>query len=142
MEKINDALKADPNGDDLRVKMQYQDKLKKLFVENKVNPLRALSLPIIQLPIFIVIFMSLKDMGNKFPGFSSGGALWFTDLSVPDPYFILPVLNAVSFLTMVEIGADGMQTPQQAKMKMVMRGLALLMVPLTYNMPQVRIFSK
>ena len=137
MERINDAMKADPNADDLRVKMQYQDKLKRLFVENKVNPLRALSLPIIQLPVFMVIFLSLRDMGNKFPGFSTGGALWFTDLASPDPYLILPILNAASFWMMIEIGADGMQTPQQNQMKLIMRGLALCMVPLTYAMPQV-----
>lgn len=39
-----------------------------------------------------------------------GGALWFTDLTVADPYYLLPIAASGVFLLTVELGAaDGMQ---------------------------------
>ena len=41
-----------------------------------------------------------------------GGALWFTDLTVADPYYLLPIAASGIFLLTVELGAaDGMQVP-------------------------------
>jgi len=62
--------------------------------------------------------------------------LWFTDLAAADSTMILPVMNAVSFLLMIELGADGMASSDQDKFKWVMRGLAFVMTPLTMTMPQ------
>jgi hypothetical protein len=33
-----------------------------------------------------------------------GGVLWFTDLTVPDPFYLLPILTASTLLTIVEVG--------------------------------------
>ena len=72
-----------------------------------------------------------------------GGALWFTDLTVADPTYALPILCSLSFLATVELGAaDGMQgqPPETLKrMKMMMRILAIVIVPFTASMPAVRI---
>lgn len=39
-----------------------------------------------------------------------GGALWFTDLTIADPYYLLPIAASGVFLLTVELGAaDGMQ---------------------------------
>jgi len=62
--------------------------------------------------------------------------LWFTDLAAADSTMVLPVLNAVSFLMMIELGADGMASSDQDKFKWVMRGLAFVMTPITMSMPQ------
>ena len=138
MLRIQETFQKDPNYEDMRVKMKYQKEMQELFVQYKVNPLRSLLLPIVQLPIFIFFFLGLKDIGNFLPGIATGGILWFTDLSGPDTYLIFPMLNALSFLFMVEMGADGMQTSQQETFKWVMRGLAVAMAPLTMAIPQVR----
>lgn len=42
-------------------------------------------------------------MVEKVPSFKTGGALWFTDLTSADSFYILPVLTAVSFLLTVEV---------------------------------------
>jgi hypothetical protein len=43
------------------------------------------------------------------PSLTEGGALWFTDLTLPDPHYVLPVLASLTFLATVELGAaDGM----------------------------------
>jgi YidC/Oxa1 family membrane protein insertase len=123
--------------DDMRVKMRYQKEMQSLFVKYKVNPFRSLMMPFVQLPIFISFFFGLKEMGTYFPALATGGAYWFTDLSAADPYMIFPVANAVSFLLMVEMGSDGLQTSQQQTFKWGMRGLAVTMAPLTMSIPQV-----
>lgn len=41
---------------------------------------------------------------------TEGGTLWFTDLTVADPTYLLPALAGATFLLTVELGAaDGMQ---------------------------------
>ena len=136
--RIQEAMKNDPTAGEMSTKLRYQQEMVALFKKFKVNPLHSLLMPLAQLPIFISFFIGLRDMGNHFPEFTTGGALWFVNLSVPDPYYILPVLNSLSFLIMVEIGAEGMETANKDTFKWVMRGLAVLMTPLTMYMPQVR----
>lgn len=137
MQKIQNTMTTDPNINDLRVKQKYQQEMLALFVKYKVNPLRSMMMPFFQLPIFISFFMALRDMGTYFPGYNTGGDFWFPDLSAADPLIILPVTNALSFLAMIELGSDGLQTNQKATFKWAMRGLAVVMVPLTYTMPEV-----
>jgi membrane protein insertase Oxa1/YidC/SpoIIIJ len=49
-----------------------------------VSPLWILAAPLIQLPIFITTMATVRHMSlSNWPGFSTGGALWFTDLTLP-----------------------------------------------------------
>jgi hypothetical protein len=72
-----------------------------------------------------------------------GGILWFTDLTVPDTTYALPIIASGIFLLTVELGAaDGMQgqdPTMMGRMKWFLRVLAVLMVPLTASMPAVRL---
>ena len=36
----------------------------------------------------------------------SGGALWFTDLTIPDPYYVLPFAACLSFLITIEVSSN------------------------------------
>lgn len=49
-------------------------------------------------------FLAIRGMA-KLPveSMSTGGALWFTDLTVVDPFFILPVLATASILTIIHV---------------------------------------
>jgi YidC/Oxa1 family membrane protein insertase len=71
--------------------------------QNNLNPLSIL-LPAAQAPFFISAFLAIRGM-SKFPveSFTTGGALWFTDLTLADPYYILPVLATGSILVMVYV---------------------------------------
>jgi YidC/Oxa1 family membrane protein insertase len=52
--------------------------------------------PLLQLPIGIGMFRLIKGMSAlPVPSFETGGILWFTDLTVADPLFILPVLSGI-----------------------------------------------
>ena len=42
----------------------------------------------------------------KVPSLMHGGLFWFTDLTTSDPYFILPLLTAVSLHTVIRVGAE------------------------------------
>lgn len=43
-------------------------------------------------------------MVQKVPSFKTGGALWFTDLTTPDSFYIMPILAGLTFLITVEVG--------------------------------------
>lgn len=137
MNKIKDREAVDPNRSDPDVKRRYQAEYAALFKKFDANPVRAMLWPLSQFPVFIAFFMALRDMGVHYPGFATGGMFWFTDLTAPDTTFILPIFNSLSFLLMIELGADGMRMQQAQQFQWVMRGLAIVMVPLTMNMPQV-----
>jgi YidC/Oxa1 family membrane protein insertase len=137
MQKVQDQFTSNPNQADAAVRERYQAEMKSLFVKHKCNPMRALLWPIAQFPIFMGFFLALKEMGLHYPGFATGGAYWFTDLSAADPTMILPIFNALSFLAMIELGSDGVQMQNQSTFKMVMRGLAVAMVPLTMDFSTV-----
>jgi YidC/Oxa1 family membrane protein insertase len=140
MQKLQDRMNADPNIGDMNTKLRYQNEMKAMFLKFKVNPLRAVMWPFVQFPVFIAFFLALKEMGTVFPGFADGGAFWFQNLAAADPLYILPIFNSLSFLIMIEMGADGVQMQQQQTFKMVMRGLAVGMVPVTISMPAVSWF--
>ena len=54
--------------------------------------------PLIQLPLGFGTFRLLRGMGDlPVPGFDTGGALWFQDLTMPDPYGILILSTSVMY---------------------------------------------
>lgn len=137
-QQLQDNMLKDPNRDDPNVKLRYQKEMTELFIKNKINPIHFVMMPLIQIPLFLTFFMALRDMSEFYPGLSSGGILWFHDLTVADPYYILPFLNMLSFLYMIEIGADGMAADDNMnKVKWVLRGVGLMTFPITMAIPQV-----
>lgn len=94
----------------------------------------------VQAPLFIGFFSALRGLAAaKVPSMVDGGTLWFHDLTVADPTYALPVISAATFLLMVELNAaDGMegQTDKMRKrFKNIMRGVAVLIVPFTLDLP-------
>merc|ERR1711916_215365 len=72
------------------------------------------------------------------PNISSGGALWFTDLSVSDPYMRLNLMTAAVMFLSFRMGAEAGGVPQNQMG--VMRALAfvfpILYIPLTMGFGQ------
>ncbi|GAX78871.1 hypothetical protein CEUSTIGMA_g6310.t1 [Chlamydomonas eustigma] len=89
--------------------------------------------------IFVSIFgATSKLMESKAPSLLDGGMLWFTDLTIPDPYFGLPILCTLVTLALVEYGISmtGEQTPMQGSMqkqaealKWMMRVMSFMFLP-------------
>lgn len=106
------ALKADPNANQMEVQRIQLD-TRQLLIDNNCNPLRGLILPLVQMPLFITFFFALRGMATSgLPDFATGGAAWFTDLSMPDPYYVLPVLSSAATLAVLQVGEFGMPEPQ------------------------------
>lgn len=79
------------------------DKMREVFKTNKVNPLGGFWM-FVQMPIMISFFVALQNMASVgVPGMSTEGLFWFTNLSVADPYFILPVVGNLAILASVEV---------------------------------------
>lgn len=112
-------------------KQKMGEEVNALFKRYETNPLKSMTAPFVQLPVMMGMFFGLKKMPDYFPEeFATGGMYWFTDLSVPDPTYILPAICMFSFGATVELGKEQMMAGNPAmapKMLMFMRGLALLM---------------
>ena len=81
----------------------YALEYRALTEKHGVHPLRAFLLPMFQIPISICAFMGIREMDQYYPDYATGGAYWFEHLAQSDPTYILPVLNSVTFLMIVEM---------------------------------------
>ncbi|KAG6515648.1 hypothetical protein ZIOFF_026077 [Zingiber officinale] len=115
-----------------------QKRMKELFKKHGVTPFTPLKGLFIQGPVFMSFFFAISNMVEKVPSFKGGGTLWFTDLTTPDPQYILPILTALVFFATVELNMlEGMEGNSMAKtMKNFSRGLAVLTVPFTASFPK------
>ncbi|MGM9482363.1 membrane protein insertase YidC [Roseateles sp. NT4] len=95
---------------------EMQQEMMKIYREEKVNPIGG-CLPIFaQMPIFMALYwvlLSTVEMRQ------APWMLWITDLSVRDPYFILPLLMMASSLFQVWLNPPA-QDPMQQKMMWIM----------------------
>lgn len=125
------------------IKQQYPDDRQrqqqeqmKLYQERGINPLGGCLPLLVQLPIFIGIFYVIRDFGGSVgmigvpdtegsqPTFQEGGILWFTDLTQSDPFFLLPIISAVTMLASMEITNKSME-PQ---MRWIMRAMPIVFI--------------
>ncbi|CAG9530336.1 unnamed protein product [Cercopithifilaria johnstoni] len=57
--------------------------------------------------IFMTQFIAVKKLADvSFPGMSTGGLYWFKDLTVPDPYYLLPLISAITVAAVFKMGAE------------------------------------
>src|SRR5215210_7332554 len=106
-----------PEMDRIRAKYKenrekQQEEIMKLYQERQINPLGSCLPILIQMPIFITMFYVIRGFGDTHPSFTEGGLLWFQDLSSMDPYYILPILSAVTMFASMEITSKNVD-PQQ-----------------------------
>lgn len=85
-----------------KTKMEYQT----FMLKNKINPFRALFINLPNMIVFSSMFFCLRQISNaQVPSLVDGGVLWFTNLSIPDPYMILPLLSCLSMAAIIRSGA-------------------------------------
>lgn len=140
MDIIQEKMKLlDPK--DLEGQQKLARQVQALFKKYDCNPLKSLIILPIQMPVFMGTFFALKQFPDIFPEkLVDSGILWFTDLSVPDPYGVLPISSALSFLIMMELGKKQMMATNPAQGKAMLnffRGIAVVMIPATWNFPSV-----
>jgi YidC/Oxa1 family membrane protein insertase len=101
-------------GDD---RQRMSQAMMELYKKEKVNPLGGCLPILVQIPIFIALYwVLLESVELRQAPF----ILWIDNLSVRDPYFVLPLLNAVfMFATQRLTPMVGMDPLQQKMMTMM-----------------------
>lgn len=103
----------DKYGDD---RMAQQQAMMQLYKDEKINPLGGCLPMLLQIPVFIglywALFASVELRQAPWLG-------WITDLSRPDPWFILPLIMAATMFIQTYLNPPPTD-PMQAKMMKIM----------------------
>ena len=124
-----------------RIRAQYRDNRQKqqeetmkLYQERKVNPLGGCLPIVVQMPVFIGMYYVIRHFGGipgrmppEYPSFRDGGILWFQDLSHMDPYYILPVISALTMLAATEITSKNVDPQQRWLMRLLPVGVTVFL---------------
>jgi YidC/Oxa1 family membrane protein insertase len=88
-----------------------------LYKTEKVNPLGGCFPILLQMPIFIALYWSLMESVElRHAPFM----LWIQDLSVQDPYYIMPILMGASMFLIQKMSPTTVQDPMQQKIMQFM----------------------
>jgi len=50
---------------------------------------------IIQIPVFIIMVLSIRKISTENDDLAGAGCLWFPNLNEPDPYLLLPAIATI-----------------------------------------------
>ncbi len=107
----------------MEIQKKYKDDKQKMNIEvmnlyknEKVNPVGGCLPILLQMPVFIslfnILYMTVELRQAPF-------MLWISDLSLPDPFFVLPVLMGVSMFIQQKIQPTPMD-PRHAKIMLML----------------------
>ncbi len=112
MQKIQPQLKA--------IREKYKDDSQKanletmaLMKEKKVNPVGGCLPMLIQLPIFFAFYRVLSE---SIVMYQAPFMLWIDDLSLKDPYYVLPVLMGLTMFIQQKLTPTALEPMQQKVM--------------------------
>lgn len=96
-------------------RQKFNEEMMKLYQQEKVNPMGGCLPILVQIPVFIALYwVLLESVELRQAPFM----LWLQDLSSPDPYYILPAINAAAMIMTQRLSpAPGMDPMQQKIMK-------------------------
>ncbi len=119
LQAIQAKYKSDPQ--------KLQVEMMKMYKEHGMSPFSSLSgcLPmLIPLPVFFALFFVFQNT-IEFRGVSF---LWLPDISIKDPFFVLPILVAITAVGLSWIGMRGVKAGEQQKMMMYMMPAMMLFI--------------
>ena len=108
IQTMRENLKDDPQ--------KMQQEMLKIYREEKVNPIGGCLPIVIQIPVFIALYSVLSSSVEIRNAPWIG---WITDLSVKDPFFVLPALMTASTMLQTWLNPTP-PDPVQAKMMWIM----------------------
>jgi YidC/Oxa1 family membrane protein insertase len=108
MAEIREKYKKDPQ--------RMQKELMELYKRHKVNPMGGCLPILLQIPVFFalykVLLIAIELRGAPF-------MLWIDDLSLKDPYYILPIIMGITMVIQMKMTPSTME-PMQQKIMMLM----------------------
>jgi YidC/Oxa1 family membrane protein insertase len=98
-------------------KQQLQIKMMEMYKQEKINPLGGCLPILVQIPVFIALYwVLLSAVELRYAPWVG----WIKDLSAPDPYFVLPVIYAITAYLQVKLSPTPITDPMQAKIMQIM----------------------
>ena len=98
-------------------KQQLQIKMMEMYKTEKINPLGGCLPILVQIPVFIALYWVLLSAVELRHAPWIG---WIHDLSAPDPFYVLPVIYAITAYLQVKLSPTPIQDPVQAKVMQIM----------------------
>ncbi|HMT03467.1 MAG TPA: membrane protein insertase YidC [Burkholderiales bacterium] len=96
-------------------KTKLQRAMMELYKSEKVNPIGGCLPMLLQIPVFIGLYWALLSSVEL----RQASFLWIQDLSRPDPYYILPIILAITMFLQTFLNPPPTD-PVQAKMMKIM----------------------
>ena len=115
MRKMTPRIQAlkDRYGDD---KQRLNQAMMELYKKEKINPLGGCLPILVQIPVFIALYWVLLEAVELR---QAPFIFWIQDLSIKDPYFVLPVIMGVSMFIQQKLN-PAPPDPMQAKLMMAL----------------------
>lgn len=123
MQEIREKYKEDPQ--------KQQEELMKLYKEHGFNPVAGCLPMLLPWPVLITLFFVFQNT----IAFRGAAFLWLPDLSLRDPFYILPLFLVGSMFAMQWVTTQMSGVEQNAQMKMMMYVLPVMMGIFFYSMP-------
>lgn len=108
MNEIREKYKKDPQ--------KMQQEMMELYKKHKVNPMGGCLPMLLQIPVFFALYKVLLvaiELRN------APFIFWIVDLSVKDPYYVLPIVMGITMVIQQKMTPSTMD-PTQAKIMMLM----------------------
>jgi YidC/Oxa1 family membrane protein insertase len=97
-------------GDD---RQRLGQEMMKMYKKEKLNPMGGCLPILVQMPIFIALYWVLMEAVELR---QSPFIFWIEDLSIKDPYFVLPLLMGGSMFVQMQMQQQPSMDPMQARM--------------------------
>lgn len=97
-------------------KQKLNQEMMLLYKKEKVNPLGGCLPVLIQIPVFIALYWVLVESVQLR---QASFMLWIKDMSVPDPYYVLPIIMGITMLIQQKL-SPAPPDPIQAKVMMLL----------------------
>ena len=105
-------------------KQKFNEEMMGLYKKEKVNPMGGCLPMLIQIPVFISLYWVLQESVELR---QAPFMLWLQDLSSPDPFYILPAINAAAMYFTQKLSPTPGMDPMQAKiMKFMPLGFSIM----------------
>jgi len=104
---LGDKYKGDPQG--------KQKATMALFKKEKINPLGGCLPMLIQMPVFMGLYWVIQESVELR---QAPWILWYKDLSIMDPFWVLPLIFGASMWLQQKLNPPAMQDPMQQKIFM------------------------
>lgn len=97
-------------------KQKMNQAMMEFYKTEKINPMGGCLPILVQIPIFISLYwVLLASVELRYAPF----ALWIQDLSMPDPYYVLPVIMGISMYIQTKLNPAATDPIQQKVMQLM-----------------------